>query len=109
MPGFKITDMDGNKIEFQSDSSTETFWNSHMFKDAILELIGMADFSKWDQEDNELSSNDFIKLVITALAERWYWENPASEDTSNVKEQLLQMIEYLELDKITLSFEDDDE
>lgn len=113
MPGFKITSSDAageeTSIEYQSSTSTETFWKSHMFKDAILELISMADFSKWDDNESELSSSEFIKLVVTGLAERWYNEDPEAPDSSTVKEQLLYMIDYLELDKVTLSLDDDDD
>lgn len=109
MPGFKITDMDGNKIEYQSNNTTQTVWKSHMIKDAVLELIGSADFSKWDDDDKELSSGDFIKLILTALAERWFYDDPEAPDSSTVKEQLLYMIEALELDQVTLTLDDDDE
>ncbi len=114
MPGFKITTHttsgEEDFIEFQSPNTVSTFWNSHMTKDAVLKLIHSADFSKWnDNPDKELSSYEFTKQIITALAEAWYYENPAAEDDSTVKEQLLEMIEAFELDKVALSFDDEDE
>lgn len=113
MPSFKFTSssVSGHTthIEYQSDHGTETMWNSHMIKDAVLNLIAAADFSKWDSEDEELSSADFIKQIITALADCWYQEDLEAPESSTVKEQLLSMIDALELDKVTLTLGDDSE
>lgn len=109
MSGFSIEDSNGTKITFESNSTTETFWKSHMIKDAILELIGSADLSKWDDDEKELSSDDFFKIIITELAQFWYYEDDFADEESTVKQQLLAMIEALELDRVTLKFDDDDE
>jgi hypothetical protein len=102
MPQLRIESIgdESLKLEYNNDKSVDSFFKSHLLKDAIVELIGSADLGGWAKhEDTELQPDDFWKCLLIAIAESCRNESLSDMDMSN-KELLHQLIdEYETLDE----------
>jgi len=94
MPKFKLESKGDISItlEFESDQSTDSFFKSHMLKDAIVELIYSADVGGWvKHEDTELQPDDFFIAILRAVVDSYRNELPFDSDNISDIELLRQL------------------
>lgn len=57
-----------SSLEVESPSAPDTFWGSHIFLEALVNLIEETDTDSWAKSDAELSAEDYHRAVLRALA-----------------------------------------
>lgn len=68
------------QLFFGSEASTDTYFKSHLLKDAIVRLIEEADVSRWIKHDNEIQSDAFYTAILKAVAKRYRVDIPYPTD-----------------------------